>query len=233
MPSMFEPCGISQLISMHYGTLPLVRETGGLVDTVTPYDIENKSELVFSFGGQGCYSMRQVYDLALQTYYDRPEDWQAMVQEAMERDFSWRASAESISSFIMKSLDNIICFLLLTETIEPHLGSGILESTPFQQGEPMTGFTRTRFILHEHRRAYLTLRKMGAHLVKEKIRFLVLNSVFYAPNAELFLVGDFNDWSKVIRWHKNKMEFFTIYVDGLKSLQTINISSSLRRKGAL
>ena len=94
MPSMFEPCGISQLISMHYGTLPLVRETGGLVDTVTPYDIENKSGTGFSFGGKDAYSMRQVYDLALQTYYDRPEDWQAMVQEAMERDFSWRASAE-------------------------------------------------------------------------------------------------------------------------------------------
>ena len=94
MPSMFEPCGISQLISMHYGTLPLVRETGGLVDTVTPYDIENQSGTGFSFGGKDAYSMRQVYDLALQTYYDRPEDWQAMVQEAMERDFSWRASAE-------------------------------------------------------------------------------------------------------------------------------------------
>ena len=93
MPSMFEPCGISQLISMHYGTLPLVRETGGLVDTVTPYDIENKSGTGFSFGGKDAYSMRQVYDLALQTYYDRPEDWQAMVLEARVRDCSWRASA--------------------------------------------------------------------------------------------------------------------------------------------
>ena len=94
MPSMFEPCGISQLISMHYGTLPLVRETGGLVDTVTPYNMETKEGTGFSFGGRDAYNMRQVYDLALQTYYDRPEDWFRMVEQAMKRDFSWTASAE-------------------------------------------------------------------------------------------------------------------------------------------
>lgn len=94
MPSMFEPCGISQLISMHYGTLPLVRETGGLVDTVTPYHIDSKEGTGFTFGGRDAYNMRQVYDLALQTYYDRPEDWYAMVKQAMERNFSWTASAE-------------------------------------------------------------------------------------------------------------------------------------------
>lgn len=94
MPSMFEPCGISQLISMHYGTLPLVRETGGLVDTVTPYNMETKEGTGFSFGGRDAYNMRQVYDLALQTYYDRSEDWFRMVEQAMKRDFSWTASAE-------------------------------------------------------------------------------------------------------------------------------------------
>ncbi|MGQ7393465.1 glycogen synthase GlgA [Streptococcus suis] len=94
MPSMFEPCGISQLISMHYGTLPLVRETGGLVDTVKPYHIETAQGTGFSFGGRDAYSMKQVYDLALQTYYDRPEDWNAMVKQAMEEDFSWTSSAE-------------------------------------------------------------------------------------------------------------------------------------------
>ncbi len=94
MPSMFEPCGISQLISMHYGTLPLVRETGGLVDTVAPYNMSTKEGTGFSFGGRDAYNMRQVYDLALQTYYDRPDDWHAMVEQAMKRDFSWTASAE-------------------------------------------------------------------------------------------------------------------------------------------
>lgn len=93
MPSMFEPCGISQLISMHYGTLPLVRETGGLRDTVTPYNIETKEGTGFSFGGKDAYSMKQVYDLALDTYYNRPEDWQQLIQQAMQKDVSWTASA--------------------------------------------------------------------------------------------------------------------------------------------
>lgn len=94
MPSMFEPCGISQLISMHYGSLPLVRETGGLADTVTPYNAYSKEGTGFSFSGRDAFTMRQVYDLALQTYYDRPDDWQAMVEQAMTRDLSWTASAE-------------------------------------------------------------------------------------------------------------------------------------------
>lgn len=94
MPSIFEPCGISQLISMHYGTLPLVRETGGLRDTVQPYHTEEKSGTGFSFGGKHAYEMKAVYDLALDTYYNRPEDWAILVENAMEKDVSWTASAE-------------------------------------------------------------------------------------------------------------------------------------------
>jgi starch synthase len=93
MPSMFEPCGISQLISMHYGTLPLVRETGGLRDTVRPYHMESKEGTGFSFGGKDAFSMKQVYDLALETYYERPDDWQKLVEQAMNLDVSWTASA--------------------------------------------------------------------------------------------------------------------------------------------
>lgn len=93
MPSMFEPCGISQLISMHYGTLPLVRETGGLCDTVTPYHIDTATGTGFTFGGKDAYSMRQVYDLALETYYERPTDWAKLIQQAMELDVSWTSSA--------------------------------------------------------------------------------------------------------------------------------------------
>lgn len=94
MPSIFEPCGISQLISMHYGTLPLVRETGGLRDTVQPYHTEEKSGTGFSFGGKHAYEMKVVYDLALDTYYNRPEDWAILVENAMMKDVSWTASAE-------------------------------------------------------------------------------------------------------------------------------------------
>lgn len=93
MPSMFEPCGISQLISMHYGTLPLVRETGGLRDTVTPYNMETNEGTGFSFSGRDAYSMKQVYDLALDTYYNRPDAWQELIKQAMNLDVSWTASA--------------------------------------------------------------------------------------------------------------------------------------------
>lgn len=94
MPSMFEPCGISQLISMHYATLPLVRETGGLRDTVPPYNIVTKEGCGFSFWGKDAYNMKQVYDLALDTYYNRPEDWQELIRQAMTTDVSWTASAQ-------------------------------------------------------------------------------------------------------------------------------------------
>lgn len=94
MPSMFEPCGISQLISMHYGTLPLVRETGGLKDTVAAYNAETGEGTGFSFMGKQAHSMEYVYDLAVDTYYNRPEDWQQLIKQAMEKDVSWTASAD-------------------------------------------------------------------------------------------------------------------------------------------
>lgn len=94
MPSMFEPCGISQLIAMHYGTLPLVRETGGLVDTVSPYNFFTKEGTGFRFSGREAGSLKQVYDLALETYYQRPTDWQQLVHQAMEKDVSWTVSAD-------------------------------------------------------------------------------------------------------------------------------------------
>ena len=94
MPSIFEPCGISQLISMHYGTLPLVRETGGLRDTVSPYNQVTLEGTGFSFAGKSAQSMKYVYDLALETYYSRPDDWAKLVEQAMTKDVSWPASAE-------------------------------------------------------------------------------------------------------------------------------------------
>ncbi|KXT78976.1 glycogen synthase GlgA [Streptococcus sp. DD13] len=94
MPSMFEPCGISQLISMHYGTLPLVRETGGLKDTVEAYNEFDGTGTGFSFAGKQAHSMLQVFGLAIDTYYNRPEDWQKLIKQAMEKDVSWTASAQ-------------------------------------------------------------------------------------------------------------------------------------------
>lgn len=94
MPSMFEPCGISQLIAMRYGSLPLVRETGGLKDTVTPYHIGTKEGTGFSFSGKSADSMMHVFNWALETYYTRQEDWAQLVQQAMTLDVSWYSSAK-------------------------------------------------------------------------------------------------------------------------------------------
>lgn len=95
MPSMFEPCGISQLIAMHYGALPLVRETGGLKDTVLAYNEFDKTGTGFTFSGKSADSMKMVFDHALDTYYNRPDDWQALISQAMKKDVSWIASAKA------------------------------------------------------------------------------------------------------------------------------------------
>ena len=95
MPSLFEPCGISQLISMRYGTLPLVRETGGLGDTVTPYNEFDKTGNGFSFANYNSDEMIGVMYNAIDVYYNRPEDWKTLVRNAMNTDVSWEKSAET------------------------------------------------------------------------------------------------------------------------------------------
>ncbi len=95
MPSLFEPWGISQLISMRYGTLPLVRETGGLKDTVTPYNEFEKTGNGFSFANYNSDEMLQVMYNAIDVYYNRKEDWKILVRNAMNTDVSWAKSAET------------------------------------------------------------------------------------------------------------------------------------------
>lgn len=95
MSSLFEPCGISQLISMRYGTLPLVRETGGLKDTVTPYNEFEKTGNGFSFANYNSDEMLQVMYNAIDVYYNRKEDWKILVRNAMNTDVSWAKSAET------------------------------------------------------------------------------------------------------------------------------------------
>ncbi len=93
MPSLFEPCGLSQLISMRYGTLPLVRETGGLKDTVEPYNEFEKKGTGFSFYNYNSNEMMDVLRMAVSVYYDRKDDWKLMVRNAMSLDVSWEKSA--------------------------------------------------------------------------------------------------------------------------------------------
>ncbi|MEE0944290.1 MAG: glycogen synthase GlgA [Clostridia bacterium] len=94
MPSRFEPCGLSQLISMRYGTLPIVRETGGLKDTVEPYNEYTGEGVGFSFGNYNVSDMIYVINYAMDIYYNRRENWNKIVENAMNRDFSWAVSAD-------------------------------------------------------------------------------------------------------------------------------------------
>ena len=94
MPSLFEPCGISQLISMRYGTLPLVRETGGLRDTVHAYNEYTQEGNGFSFTNYNSNDMMNVLWEAIDVYYNRPYMWKQIVKNAMKTDVSWSTSAE-------------------------------------------------------------------------------------------------------------------------------------------
>ena len=92
MPSLFEPCGISQLIALRYGSLPIVREVGGLVDTVKPYNEYTKEGTGFSFRYYHCDDLMHVIDYAL-SFYDK-EEFKGIVKEAMRQDFSWEKSCD-------------------------------------------------------------------------------------------------------------------------------------------
>ncbi len=93
MPSLFEPCGLSQLMALRYGTLPIVRETGGLRDTVEPYNEFESAGTGFSFSNYNAHEMLNTVRYAKHIYYDRKREWNKMVDRAMLTDFSWKASA--------------------------------------------------------------------------------------------------------------------------------------------
>ena len=93
MPSLFEPCGLSQMISMRYGTLPIVRETGGLKDTVKPFNQYAGTGNGFSFRNINAHELLFVTRYACDVRRHMPQAWQALVQEAMQEDFSWDRSA--------------------------------------------------------------------------------------------------------------------------------------------
>lgn len=92
MPSLFEPCGLSQLMSLRYGTLPIVRETGGLKDTVEAYNEFEKTGTGFSFTNYNAHEMLNTIRYAEQIFYDKKRDWNKMIERAMAADFSWSNS---------------------------------------------------------------------------------------------------------------------------------------------
>lgn len=105
MPSDFEPCGLSQLIAMRYGTLPLVRETGGLKDTVIPYNVHTDEGTGFSFTNYNAHDMLNVIRFAHDLYTNSKDKWDEMCKKNMKADFSWNKSAQKYISLYEKALN--------------------------------------------------------------------------------------------------------------------------------
>ena len=103
MPSLFEPCGLSQLMALRYGTVPIVRETGGLKDTVWPYNEYEGTGTGFSFANYNAHEMLNTIRYAERIYYDKKRDWNKIVERAMNKDFSWKNSARQYEE-LYKSL---------------------------------------------------------------------------------------------------------------------------------
>ena len=95
MPSRFEPCGLSQMMAMRYGTLPLVHEVGGLRDTVQPFNPIEGTGTGFSFNNLTSYWLNWALQTALDVYYNHPDVWKKLQVQAMECDFSWDTACQS------------------------------------------------------------------------------------------------------------------------------------------
>ena len=104
MPSDFEPCGLAQMISMRYGTLPLVRDTGGLKDTVKGYWDYGNTANGFSFKDFDANGLRSAVDLAIGLWFDQKDTWQDLQQNAVRTHFGWEESAEKYRKLYDKLL---------------------------------------------------------------------------------------------------------------------------------
>lgn len=102
MPSKYEPCGLGQLIALKYASVPLVRETGGLVDSITPYNEFNQTGNGFSFTNFNAHDMMHVLRYALHIYQHNKEAWDRIVTSAMTSDFSWKNSAKQYRKLYKK-----------------------------------------------------------------------------------------------------------------------------------
>lgn len=94
MPSQFEPCGLSQMIAMRYGTIPVVRETGGLKDTVSPYNEFTGEGNGFGFENYNAHELLFTIQKAVKIYYEQKDTWFNLVNNALKSDFSWEKSAQ-------------------------------------------------------------------------------------------------------------------------------------------
>ena len=106
MPSLFEPCGLSQLMSLRYGTVPIVRETGGLKDTVEPYNEYESTGTGFSFANYNAHEMMNTINYAKHVFYNNKREWNKIVDRGMLKDFSWTSSAKKYH----KLYDNLLWY---------------------------------------------------------------------------------------------------------------------------
>jgi starch synthase len=105
MPSQFEPCGLGQLFSLRYGTLPIVRETGGLQDTIQSYNEQTKEGNGFSFSSYNAADMLYTIKRALNYYNNQQEVWERLVKRAIKTDYSWYQSAQEYIKLYKKIKD--------------------------------------------------------------------------------------------------------------------------------
>jgi len=105
MPSLFEPCGLSQLMALRYGTVPCVRETGGLKDTVEPYNEFEHTGTGFSFHNYNAHEMLYMIRYANKIFRDAPEEWEEIIRRGMACDFSWNHSAKEYEKLYTHLID--------------------------------------------------------------------------------------------------------------------------------
>ncbi|HWR60667.1 MAG TPA: glycogen synthase GlgA [Clostridia bacterium] len=105
MPSLYEPCGLSQLFSLRYGAVPIVRETGGLKDTVAPYNEFTGDGTGFSFANYNAHEMLDTVRRAVKTYEDKAV-WKEIMKNGMQQDFSWNKSAQEYLQLYNKLMED-------------------------------------------------------------------------------------------------------------------------------
>lgn len=105
MPSRYEPCGLNQMYSMIYGTIPVVRKTGGLADTVQEYNLENKTGNGFVFENYNADEFLDAIKRAIQLYNNKPKVWKSLVKKVMQIDFTWEKVAKEWEKVYKKALE--------------------------------------------------------------------------------------------------------------------------------
>jgi starch synthase len=106
MPSLYEPCGLNQIYSLKYGTIPVVRATGGLDDTITPYDPSTGEGTGFKFTLYQAEELWAALQRALMVYQDQTQ-WVRLMKNAMARDFSWETSAREYIKLYYLALERL------------------------------------------------------------------------------------------------------------------------------